>query len=83
MTTDQEVGESTSDRTAGPIKVSPGPAWIVAATVAGAVLVAWFFFAWLALDRHFIDAAGESVGTAFALLLAVSVVGALRAGQRR
>ena len=46
------------------------------------VLVAWFFFAWLALDRHVIDAAGESVGSGFALLLVVSVIGALRGGER-
>jgi hypothetical protein len=47
-------------------------------SVATALLVVWFFFAWLALDRHVLDAAGESVGTAFALLLLTSVIGALR-----
>jgi hypothetical protein len=40
------------------------------------------FFAWLALDRHLVDAASEAVGSAFALLLAVSVIGAVRRGQR-
>jgi hypothetical protein len=45
-------------------------------------LVAWFFFAWLALDRHVIDAAGESIGSAFALLLFVSIVGAIRGRGR-
>jgi hypothetical protein len=40
-------------------------------------LVAWFFFAWLALDRHVVDAAGESVGSGLLLLLIVSVVGML------
>lgn len=43
----------------------------------GIGLVAWFFFAWLVLDRHLLDAAGESVGTALLLLVVVSVVGAV------
>ena len=49
--------------------------WI---TVAGGLLVSWFLFAWLILDRHVLDAAGESVGTAFALAVVVSVVGSIR-----
>jgi len=28
-------------------------------SVATVLLVVWFFFAWLALDRHVLDAAGE------------------------
>lgn len=40
-------------------------------------LIAWFFFAWLALGRHVLDAAGESVGSGLVLLLIVSVVGML------
>jgi hypothetical protein len=42
------------------------------------LLVLWFLFAWLVLDRHFLDAAGESVGTAFALGVIASLVAALR-----
>ncbi|HEX6683845.1 MAG TPA: hypothetical protein VF062_13660 [Candidatus Limnocylindrales bacterium] len=38
-------------------------------------LVAWFFFAWLALDRNVFDAAGESIGSGLLLLVVVSVVG--------
>jgi hypothetical protein len=53
-------------------------AWV--GVVAG-LLVLWFLFAWLILDRHLLDAAGESVGTAFALGVIASLVGALR-GQR-
>lgn len=49
--------------------------WI---TVVAVVLMMWFLFAWLILDRHVLDAAGESVGTAFALAVLVSVVGSLR-----
>jgi hypothetical protein len=51
------------------------------AGIATVLLVLWFLFAWIILDRHVLDAAGESVGTAFALGVVVSVVGALR-GQR-
>jgi hypothetical protein len=40
-------------------------------------LVAWFFFAWLGLDRNVIDAAGESVGTGLLLLLLASIGGML------
>lgn len=58
-----------------------GPAWILSAAGIVVILVAWFFFAWLALDRHIVDAAGESVGSGFALLLIVSVIGAVRNGR--
>jgi hypothetical protein len=44
-------------------------------------LFLWFLFAWLILDRHLLDAAGESVGTAFALGVVVSVIGALRSSR--
>jgi hypothetical protein len=50
-------------------------------SVIATALFLWFLFAWLILDRHLLDAAGESVGTAFALGVIVSLVGALR-GQR-
>lgn len=77
MSTDQEP------RAAGP--ASAGSAlshwlrWIIGA--AGAILLLWFFFAWLVLDRHILDAAGESVGTALALGVAVSLFGALRGSR--
>jgi hypothetical protein len=51
---------------------------------AGAVcllLIMWFLFAWLVLDRHVLDAAGESVGTAFAIGIVVSLIGALRTSR--
>jgi hypothetical protein len=47
----------------------------------GALLLMWFLFAWLILDRHVLDAAGESVGTAFALGVVVSLIGALRGSR--
>jgi|GEM_PF-5447062 len=54
---------------------------LMASFAIGVVLVAWFFVAWLALNRHVVDAAGESIGSAFALLLITSIVGAVR-GRR-
>ena len=45
--------------------------------VAVGVLTAWFFFAWLVLDRMMLDAAGEAVGTGLLLLVVTSVIGAL------
>lgn len=51
---------------------------IAAVGVVAFVLVAWFFVAWLVLDRHIVDSAGESIGSAFAILLVVSFVGAFR-----
>jgi hypothetical protein len=45
------------------------------------ILFLWFLFAWLILDRHLLDAAGESVGTAFALGVILSLVGALRGSR--
>jgi polyferredoxin len=82
MATDQKTAQSTKrdkpDGSTGPRLSRRALAAIVAI---GAVLVAWFFVAWLALNRHVVDAAGESIGSAFALLLLISIVGAVR-GRR-
>ena len=53
----------------------------ISITVVCAALFIWFLFAWLILDRHVLDAAGESVGTAFALGVVVSLIGALRGSR--
>jgi hypothetical protein len=66
----------SSDATEG-----PSSAWKIWSWVIGALLLAWFLVAWLALDRHVLDAAGESVGTAFALGVLVSVIGAVRSSR--
>lgn len=50
-------------------------------SVVAVILFLWFLFAWLILDRHLLDAAGESVGTAFALGVILSLVGALRGSR--
>jgi len=57
------------------------PSFKMWSTVVASLLVTWFLFAWLILDRHVLDAAGESVGTAFALGVIVSLVGALRSSR--
>jgi hypothetical protein len=44
-------------------------------------LIVWFFFSWLILDTHIFDAVGESVGTAFAIGIVASLIGALRGSR--
>lgn len=73
---DQDLGQSGSEREAATSGGVPRHVRITAAVVLVG-LVAWFFFAWLALDRHVIDAAGESVGSGLLLLLVVSIAGVL------
>lgn len=94
MATDQEVASDTAVAGApGAAGTAPGrpkasaqqplsrTAIVVSSTI-GVLLVAWFFVAWLALDYGLVDSAGMSVGSAFALLLVVSVVGALRRNRK-
>jgi hypothetical protein len=61
------------------VPLSPGVKITTAVVVT--LLMSWFLFAWLILDRHILDAAGESVGTAFALGIVASLVGALRGSR--
>lgn len=58
--------------------VSLSPTAKLSVGVVATSLMLWFLFAWLVLDQHVLDAAGESVGTAFVLGMLVSLVGALR-----
>lgn len=58
-------------------------ATVVAYAVAGAGILGWFLFGWLVLQQGFIDSVGEAAGTAFALLLAVSVIGTVRRHRNR
>ena len=81
---DRDHSTPTASATAEPPAIDrPGLSTVtkILISVATGLLVVWFFFAWLALDRHVLDAAGESVGTAFALLLLVSVIGAVRSNR--
>jgi len=73
MTTERERAEEAQPGMSMSVKI-----WT--STIA-AMLVTWFLVAWLILDRHVLDAAGESVGTAFALGILVSVIGAVRASR--
>jgi hypothetical protein len=69
----QDEGSAATPALSAAVKI-----WM---TVITAILFLWFLFAWLILDRHLLDAAGESVGTAFALGVLVSLVGALRGSR--
>ena len=53
--------------------------WSVLITIG---LIAWFFFAWLVLDRMMLDAAGEAIGSGLLLLVVVSVISALFRSNR-
>jgi hypothetical protein len=46
-------------------------------------LLGWFLFGWLVQRQGFVNSVGESAGTAFAILLVVSIVGTLRRGSDR
>ncbi|MEV1287807.1 hypothetical protein [Micromonospora sp. NPDC049679] len=47
-----------------------------------ALLLGWFLFGWLVLRQGFVDSVGESLGTGFALLLVVAIVGTVRRSRR-
>ena len=73
MATERDPAEQSGAGVSATVKV-----WT---SIVAIVLVIWFLFAWLILDRHVLDAAGESVGTAFALGIVVSLIGALRGNR--
>jgi hypothetical protein len=73
MTSEPEIGQSKEAARRGGLSRA-SIVWLI---VVGIGLIAWFFFAWLVLDRHLLDAAGESIGTALVLLVIVSVMGAV------
>ena len=45
-------------------------------------LAGWFLYSWQVRGIRMADAAGESIGAALALLILVSVAGAIRRGRR-
>ena len=96
MTVDHELRPNGEHRTAEPITRptseprTPPPtgepvsrATIVWYSLAGAILFGWFLFGWLVLEQGFVDSVGEAAGSAFALLLLISIVGTLRRSRRR
>lgn len=79
MTVDRELISEDSADAVGEVST----ATVVAYAVAVVILVGWFLFGWLVLRQGFVDSVGESVGTGFALLLAVSVIGTVRRSRSR
>ncbi|MBM0240594.1 hypothetical protein JNW88_32340 [Micromonospora sp. ATA32] len=75
MTVDREL-RSDDD----PI-VEVSMATVVGYAAAALALFGWFLFGWLVQRQGFVDSVGESAGTGFALLLAVSVIGTVRRGR--
>jgi hypothetical protein len=88
MTTEREVAAGAAENIRPSAGTSaPTPALSRTAVVVGAavavLLVAWFFVAWLVLNQNVVDALGESVGSALAILVLVSLFGAFRRNGRR
>jgi hypothetical protein len=64
---------------------STGPSWVVfalAASVLIAVAVGWYFLSVVVVDSSPRTAAGEAIGVILALLLVVSVIGAVRGSRQ-
>jgi len=61
-----------------------GGGWRVTAGFLGILLLAggWFLLSWRVQHSAVTDALGEAAGVAFALLVVVSVVGAIMSGRR-
>ncbi|SDZ38715.1 hypothetical protein SAMN05444365_11279 [Micromonospora pattaloongensis] len=79
MTVESEPEEDTTG--ARPAAAVSRTTVICYAAVA-ALLLGWFFFGWLVLRQGFVDSAGEALGTGFALLLIVAIVGTVRRSRR-
>lgn len=83
MTVDRDVWPEDDVRADPPQQPTPVSraidVWYVLTAVA---LVGWFLWGWLVLRQGFVDSVGESLGTAFGLLLVISIVGTLRQSRR-
>jgi hypothetical protein len=77
-----ERGTGDLGETAGPVPGTMSRATVFWYSAFGLVLFTWFLFGWLVLEQGFIDSVGESLGTAFAVLLAISIIGTVRRGRR-
>jgi hypothetical protein len=87
MTVEREIAAVDDTVGQGGAPGDPVVAPVSRATVAGyatvaVLLVGWFLFGALVLRQGVVDSAGESLGTAFALLLVVSIVGTVRRSRR-
>ncbi|MFG2053930.1 hypothetical protein ACGFI9_07830 [Micromonospora sp. NPDC048930] len=74
MTVDHEVLPEESRKPDHEVST----AVLVGYATAAVALVGWFLFGLFVQRQGFVDSVGESAGAGFALLLAVSVVGAFR-----
>jgi hypothetical protein len=83
MSVDRELRSGPDQRAGKPARTSSRDAPVSRATVIGYAVVAvglvsWFLFGWLVERQGFVNSVGESAGSAFALLLIISIVGTLR-----
>ncbi|MDH6464939.1 hypothetical protein M2302_005140 [Micromonospora sp. A200] len=78
MSVDQET--ATDDESLPADEVST--ATLIGYAAAALGLVGWFLFGWLVQRQGFVASVGETAGAAFALLLAVSVIGTVRRSRR-
>ncbi len=80
---------TAADDTAGqggtpgdPVVTPVSRATVVGYASVAVLLVGWFLFGALVLRQGVVASAGESLGTAFTLLLLVSIVGTVRNARR-
>ncbi|MFI7022991.1 hypothetical protein [Micromonospora sp. NPDC049900] len=79
MTVDQEmILDREQAQSAEPVST----ATVIAYSILGVALFGWFLFGWLVLQQGFVDSVGEALGTGFALLLVVAIVGSVRRSLR-
>ncbi len=62
-----------------PVPVSPGVVVAYGLLLAG--LLGWLLYGVFVQRQGLVDSVGESLGTGFALLLVISIVGSLRRGR--
>lgn len=81
---DADAASSTpsAGRPADPSSSTPVRPVVVGITVLALVGLGWFLLSWQVMHTAAGDAGGEAFGVVFALLIIVSVVGAIRSARR-
>ncbi|MFC7545254.1 hypothetical protein [Plantactinospora sp. GCM10030261] len=83
MTVDRDIrGGDTRSGCDAPVPVPVSRTTVFWYLVFATILFGWFLWGWLVTGQGFVDSVGESAGTAFALLLLVSIVGTVRQSRR-